>query len=559
MAKKTRIDEILEQQGDDLSGLEDREVAAFLKAYEDARRELREKLAKVTVDHPDQRFTAQHMRVMLAQIEDGLRELRKRLQLQLDAATDRARQKALADLLATIKVAEPDFTDTGNRIEHAALRKIADSRGLLLHRHSVERYGEMLIGEVQRQLSVGLVSGETYTQLRDRLTAVEDSPFAQMRGRAELIVRMEMNAAYNGSHQASIESAAEILDDPDDPDPMLKKADEARDVRNHALSRVLDGMVVGPKEQFRVPQAEVAAEHAKLQAERRAKKLPERKLGGITWPLVGGFYVGLHHPAHFNDRGRIVPWRESWGEPTSAKPKPPAKPKPVQPPPAPAPPPPPPPVPLAQELRQKGLIIEDPRVKGARYDAFRDDVDQALERQPRDLIDRAAKHGWKLELVPSINDSSIAKGDNTGALGLCYLPTGQTSVGLQEFFFAPAGHGYRPGKTTLHELGHALDAMIARKRSPGLLSHRHLGSWDPFFRDWHSEACFDGTLTEFLEFCGVQPWRYVQRNDALSRMEAWAELLGHCWYDEGRRAEAERLWPGLLQQVEDLIRAEVDP
>lgn len=309
---RSRIDDLLDQQGADLGALEDREVAAFLRAFEDARRELREKLARVLIDKPDQRFTAQHLRMMLAQAEAGIRDLRRRLQEQLDESTQRASAKALSDLIGVVKVAEPEFRDTGNRIEHEAMRRIGQNEGLLLHRHSLERYGAELVGAVQREMMVGLVSGETYNQLRDRITNVDGSPFAEMRGRAELIVRMEMGSAYNRSHQASIETAAELLDDPDDPDPMLKKADETRDARNHALSRVLDGMTVAPKDLFRVPRARVVAEHAKLQAERQARGLPVRQLGGITWPLLGDEYVGMHHPAHFADRGRIVPWRLSW-------------------------------------------------------------------------------------------------------------------------------------------------------------------------------------------------------------------------------------------------------
>jgi hypothetical protein len=123
---------------------------------------------------------------------------------------------------------------------------------------------------------------------------------------------MELNRAYNDAHLSSIRGARKVLDDPDDPDPLMKKASEYTDLRNHAISRVLHGQVVGPDELFHAPRALVEAEHQAIQAARRQKKLPVRRLSGIVWQLQGADYVGLNYPAHFWERGRIVGWRRSW-------------------------------------------------------------------------------------------------------------------------------------------------------------------------------------------------------------------------------------------------------
>lgn len=308
----SRIDRLLERQAADLSSLEDREARRFLQVYEDARRELRERLDRVTIAPSEQRFTLQHMRVMLAQLEDGIRLLEQRLGRQLDETAAEMRERSASDLVDTIKGAEREFRDAGGAVEHEVLRRISDERGILLHRHSASRYAADLMTELQRQLALGVATGETYSQMRDRLTRADGSPLADMRGRAELIVRMEMSAAYNTAHTSAIQAAADVLDDPGDPDRLRRKASEHRDLRNHAFSRVIHDMTVDVREPFRVSVEAVRREHARLQAQRQAAGLKPRRLGGITWPIVGAHYVGMQQPCHFFDRGRVVPWRASW-------------------------------------------------------------------------------------------------------------------------------------------------------------------------------------------------------------------------------------------------------
>ena len=45
----------------------------------------------------------------------------------------------------------------------------------------------------------------------------------------------------------------------------------------------------------------------------------KRRSGGILWPLVGAAYKGTNYPAHFNDRGRQVPFRASWDQDEGAR------------------------------------------------------------------------------------------------------------------------------------------------------------------------------------------------------------------------------------------------
>jgi len=316
MAKRPRIQDLLDKQGESLDRLTDREARRFLRAYEDARRELREELHRMAARNVDQLnpFTAQHLRVMQAQTEAGIARLQERLLETLDASVRKTQERSLGNLLRVIAKQEPSFVDAGGRIEHEVLRRFTADEGLLLHRHSIERYGRDLVSRIQRELVIGVTRGQSWRDISRRISGIENSVLAGFRSRADLIARMELNGAYNDSHLVSITEAGKALDEDRPGDPMLKKADEYSDLRNHALSCVLDGQVRPPDQPFRVSVAKVRAAHKLLQAQRLAKGLKLRRLTGILWAQVGGHYEGMNYPAHYWERGRIVPWRASWAD-----------------------------------------------------------------------------------------------------------------------------------------------------------------------------------------------------------------------------------------------------
>ena len=301
---QSRIDRLLQRQAEDLVRLEDREAAAMLRAFEDARRDLRERLELLGTSGAAevQRFTAQHVRVTLAQVEAAVRQLEERMNRHLADGERTQHARALGNLLAVIKANEDEFRDTGGRLETAALRRLTEERGLLLHEHSVRRYGAQLVETIQREVARSVAAGSTLDQVVARIVGADASVFSGMRGRAELIARMELSRAYNAGHQASLEEATDLLDGPDEADPLLKKADAFADVRNHPFSRALDGKTTPVRGEWEVPDAEVQFWAARLGT----------RATGIVWRRDGAVWKGSNYPAHFRDRGRQVPWRASW-------------------------------------------------------------------------------------------------------------------------------------------------------------------------------------------------------------------------------------------------------
>ncbi|HYD02639.1 MAG TPA: hypothetical protein VEB22_15535 [Phycisphaerales bacterium] len=284
-----RLRDLLERQAADLASLDEGIARRVLRIYDDARRELRERLE--TTRTP---AGAQTTRVMLVQAEQAVLRLRGQLGVELAESERQAGEQALANLIGIAELAEPNFTDIGAQVEIATLARISDARSLALYRYSLDRYGADVVNELHRQLVVGVAAGETPQQLAWRLAGANGA-MAGMAGRASLIARMELGRAYDTGAQASLEELASF-DDPQDDDPLYKKADEFLDGRNHPFSLLLDGKLALPKEEWRV----------NVRGNLRARQ-------GLVWTVTNGVAHGRSYPAHYHDRGRQVPWRKSWG------------------------------------------------------------------------------------------------------------------------------------------------------------------------------------------------------------------------------------------------------
>lgn len=297
-SRRSRIDDLIARQGEEFARMTEAQERRVLRGLEDARRDLRERLLVLEATGGDTAtpFTAQHLRMALVQVESAVGNLRDRLDDTFVGAERQLHDRAVSHLLGIVKRAEPKFRDAGGALDLPILQRLTERRGLALHRHSVQRYGAQLIEAIQRELVVGVASNLTVPQIADRIAGTDRSVFAGARGRAMLIARMELSRAYGDGAQIALEQLA-ATDPPGTNDPLMKKADEAFDYRNHPFSRALHGRVALPQDDWRVPVA----------------GLPKGALSGLVWKRRGAFVTGFAYPAHYNDRGRMIPHRASWG------------------------------------------------------------------------------------------------------------------------------------------------------------------------------------------------------------------------------------------------------
>jgi hypothetical protein len=293
-----RIDDLLDRHSAALERLTDREARQFVQVYREAGRDL---VAQIAQSYPTE-DQEQRLRIMLAQVRQGRMDLERRLGTALDPAIQRAEVKALADLKTTIAMAEPLLGETAGAIEVAALRRLTGKRALALHTFSIQRYGSAVVSALQRDLVQSTAMGEGVDTLERRLRRT----LKGQEHRAWLIARMELSRAYNDAEVAGIMEADQTL-----PGGMLKKIHETRDRRNHPFSRASHGATAKAQAAFKIPVADVLSAVAAM----------GKGSGGILWQRRGANYVGMNLPAHFGERGRIVPWRKEWGEPEAAEAK----------------------------------------------------------------------------------------------------------------------------------------------------------------------------------------------------------------------------------------------
>lgn len=157
-------------------------------------------------------------------------------------------------------------------------------------------------------------SGVTAIQLAERMTGARGSPIAAQRQRWRQTADVFAGRAGNATTQAIMERAEALRREREDARTggrrgrvtgatMHKRDFEIYDPkRNHPISRVLDGQIVPVQSLFRASVAEV---------ERWALTL-RKSAGGIFWRQEGGAYVGMTLPAHFGERGIVLPWLPSW-------------------------------------------------------------------------------------------------------------------------------------------------------------------------------------------------------------------------------------------------------
>jgi SPP1 gp7 family putative phage head morphogenesis protein len=238
----------------------------------------------------EDKFTAQQMRMALANTQEALRAIKEldpamahALEMTREGASVMAVGHAQQQLQRFSIIFDQDLKPLN--INVAAIHAKGDRLLIRKHRTSAARYSEEMKRHIQRQLAVGVIKGETFDAMAGRLTRLAGPKFLRPAGvdvaadmarglmrlpksRALLIVRTEAIHAYNTYHLEAINEMAE-----DDPE-MMKRWDSSLDRRGCVTCRDLDDEVRKPEEVFST---------------------------GV-----------MHPPQHPNCRCTVVPWMESW-------------------------------------------------------------------------------------------------------------------------------------------------------------------------------------------------------------------------------------------------------
>ena len=454
------VERMLEQASHEVTQLARPALDALLPALAQAQRETAQGLAAwlKRVENGDLRYTAQQHRVVLLNLERAFRTIRT-LDPTMSAALERmgvqAGRLSVTHLQNEVARLSEIFEGSVRRVPIDVAGVVATGQSFIIPRvrTSAARYAGQVRDDIQRELAVGILRGESISATIDRLVRhggprgevalrgvagepgavtehIAEGLFRRYRYWAERVVRTETQSAYNTHLDQGFRQAHQLIPD------LVRRWDASLDLRV----------------------CEICA-----------------ALHGTTAPIGGTFPDGsTGAPRHPNCRCRVGAWRAEWSEILNppAPPPPPAAPTVVPATPAAAPKrrrrtqPAPPPDPFRESMRRVAGALRNITPAGG------SDLDQALVRnqlralvQELGLVDRDA-------MASSANRYQVRpRSRMRGARGLHNTVTGQITVstpvhnGAKRFATAvatgraPRANDAHDFRTLLHETVHGHSPM----------------------------------------------------------------------------------------------------
>ncbi len=238
-------------------------------------------------------YTAQHHRMVLAQLRVGVSEIARNLGQQVALKAHEAQVESMRNLIGNIKTADQIATGIPPTlaIEEAAVfygvLQNADPSLARAYPQTMQNYGIQMMTRIEGELGLMLATGGSTYDAVSTVTSI----MGQERWKADRIVRTEVMHAYNAAHRAGLVESARQL-------PMLfgrwteNVSDTGRPYDNRVAndSMALHGQIARPTGVFTMP--------------------PAVKVKSTLW---GQQYA--QPPNRPNDRARLEPWRPEWGIP----------------------------------------------------------------------------------------------------------------------------------------------------------------------------------------------------------------------------------------------------
>ena len=278
--------EVIRREHLELTRFEFDRVKRFLAMMEQARRSIKSSI------EGSSDFTVQRVGQLVAQLEsieaDMIANIRNE-KLKISNLEDMVRRHSTNafEILFPSSAISVEFS----QLNRDTLIKFSDAinRQLVgLSRSQMDTLRAVLFSKVG-------VQGSNPRSVAKQL-AGKDGIFKGQYGRIENILRTETSTIYNEQKLDTIARAHEQGFE------INKKIVETMDIkRNHPISRAINGLIQVPSLPFAIP-VEKVIDQALLM------KRPTKNLDrSIFWARKGKLYVGKGLPAHYRERGTIVP------------------------------------------------------------------------------------------------------------------------------------------------------------------------------------------------------------------------------------------------------------
>ncbi|MDP3940607.1 MAG: hypothetical protein Q8R92_21040 [Deltaproteobacteria bacterium] len=209
------VERMLRRQRQQIDRLELAQRRRLYRILQTARKDLRDRLDTVAADT----FSAQHYRVALARVQEGIGALQQDMAGRLAEASADAYVLANRHLAEQIALFARTFEGTVRATSWQPVLAVDDAVLLSRHKASAQTYGAGLIGRIQQELAAGLAQELPWADLERRIAGLNgmlgqdyagmNSAHTHRQSRAERIVRTEMAYAYNRAHHEDLLRANE--------------------------------------------------------------------------------------------------------------------------------------------------------------------------------------------------------------------------------------------------------------------------------------------------------------------------------------------------------------
>lgn len=283
-------DDLFRRQEIELVKFSDRRVSEFLRLLNSARADITSNLRDLT------EFEARRVARLTAQIDEIMAQTVKDMRGIGTPIEPLGRMVQQHLQTSASIIAERSITFPFDVLNPETLRKFSQNE-LIKCTTLVELEKQRVKGIIFSKVGV---KGQNPRKLAAQLTK-PGGPFEGHR-HMETILRTETSTVYNQQTETGLQAVNDKYDL-----GLNRRIFETLDnERNHPISQVLNGQVAAPGQKFKASVSEVRAKAAKL----------KRRSGGIFWPQQGGYYIGTSLPAHYNERGRVVPTEKPVNVPT---------------------------------------------------------------------------------------------------------------------------------------------------------------------------------------------------------------------------------------------------
>lgn len=256
-------------------GLEETEARRLEKVYSEARRRLQDRLLTV----PANKFTAQHLRGLLLQIETALQVMADGMNESMISASDVIARAGTSHLVEELNAFDDHFMGAVTPINVNAAIIASDTNNLLINKYksSVATYSEEVRNQLTSVLTQAAIGEIPYSEVVRRVGQF----FIAEQWKIERLARTELHQVYNLAKMNSMRSLAKAAGT--DLKKTLIHPMDSRTGKDSKYAAKLD-LIVPIDQPFRY----------KWQGKERVYMTP---------------------PDRPNDRSILVPYREKYGEP----------------------------------------------------------------------------------------------------------------------------------------------------------------------------------------------------------------------------------------------------